>query len=48
MATSQMPNVELTGIDPRICPCCKKGWMVTREILSPQGHAPPREVKWVA
>jgi len=39
---------ELTGIDPRICPCCKKGRMVTREILSPQGHAPPRKVRWVA
>jgi len=39
---------ELTGIDPRICPCCKKGRMVTREILPPQGPAPPREVRWVA
>jgi hypothetical protein len=39
---------ELTGIDPRICPCCKKGRMVTREILSPQGPAPPRKVRWVA
>ncbi len=39
---------ELTGIDPRICPCCKKGQMVTREILPPQGHAPPRKVRWVA
>ena len=39
---------KLTGIDPRLCPCCKKGQMVTREILSPQGHAPPREVRWVA
>ena len=32
---------ELTGIDPHLCPCCKKGRMVTREILSLQGHAPP-------
>jgi predicted Zn-ribbon and HTH transcriptional regulator len=39
---------ELTGIDPRICPCCGKGRMVTREILSPQGPAPPGEVRWVA
>jgi len=39
---------ELTGIDPRICPCCKKGQMIAREILSPQGHAPPRKVRWVA
>ena len=39
---------ELTGIDPRICPCCKKGRMVNREILSPQGHAPPRKVRWIA
>ena len=39
---------ELTGIDPRLCPCCKKGQMVTREILSPQGHAPPRKVRWIA
>jgi len=39
---------ELTGIDPRICPCCKKGRMVTREILSPQGPAPPRKVRWLA
>lgn len=39
---------ELTGIDPHLCPCCKKGRMVTRETLSPQGHAPPRKVRWVA
>ena len=39
---------KLTGIDPHLCPCCKKGRMVTREILSPQGHAPPMEVRWVA
>jgi len=25
-----------------------KGRMVTREILSPQGPAPPRKVRWVA
>jgi len=39
---------ELTGIDPHLCPCCKKGQMVTREILAPSGHAPPREVIRVA
>jgi len=39
---------ELTGIDPHLCPCCKKGRMVTREILPPQGPAPPGEVRWVA
>ena len=39
---------ELTGIDPRICPCCKKGQMVTREILAPSGPAPPRKERWVA
>jgi hypothetical protein len=39
---------ELTGIDPRLCPCCKKGQMVTREILSPQGPAPPGKVRGVA
>ena len=39
---------ELTGIDPHLCPCCKKGRMVTREILAPQDHAPPRKVRWVA
>lgn len=39
---------ELTGIDPHLCPCCKKGRMVTRETLSPQCHAPPRKVRWVA
>jgi len=39
---------KLTGIDPCLCPCCKKGRMVTREILSPQGPAPPGEVRWVA
>jgi len=39
---------ELTGIYPRLCPCCKKGQMVTREILAPPGHAPPRKERWVA
>lgn len=39
---------ELTGIDPHLCPCCKKGRMVTREILPPPGHAPPGKVRLVA
>lgn len=34
---------ELTGLDPRICPKCQKGHMVTKEILRPAVsiHAPP-------
>jgi len=28
----------LTGIDPRICPCCGKGLMVRRETLLPLIH----------
>jgi hypothetical protein len=39
---------ELTGIDPHLCPCCKKGRMVTREILPPPCHAPPGKVRLVA
>ena len=31
----------LTGIDPRICPCCGKGQMVRRETLLPLIHSPP-------
>lgn len=31
----------LTGIDPRICPCCGKGMMVRRETLLPLIHSPP-------
>ncbi|MBE7446090.1 MAG: transposase [Planctomycetia bacterium] len=31
----------LTGIDPRICPCCGKGRMVRMETLLPLIHAPP-------
>ena len=31
----------LTGIDPRICPCCGKGRMVRRETLLPLIHSPP-------
>ena len=33
--------LELTGIDPRICPCCKKGRMIRKELLRPVSHAPP-------
>jgi hypothetical protein len=32
---------ELTGIDPRICPECKKGHMTRKEIISRPIHAPP-------
>ena len=32
---------ELTGIDPRICPRCKKGRMIRKEELQPVSHAPP-------
>ena len=32
---------ELTGIDPRICPRCKKGWMIPKEELRPVSHSPP-------
>jgi hypothetical protein len=34
----------LTGIDPRICPCCGKGTMVRRETLLPLIHSPPGKV----
>ena len=34
----------LTGIDPRICPYCGKGQMVTKEILSPRPtRSPPAQ-----
>ncbi len=33
--------LRLTGIDPRICPCCKKGRMVRKEVLQPVSQAPP-------
>ncbi len=33
---------ELTGIDPRICPKCKKGRMIRKEILARPIHAPPK------
>ena len=32
---------ELTGIDPRICPRCKKGRMIRKEVLRPVSHSPP-------
>ena len=32
---------ELTGIDPRICPECKKGHMIRKELISRPIHAPP-------
>lgn len=32
---------KLTGIDPRICPCCGRGRMVAIEVLQPQSHSPP-------
>lgn len=32
---------ELTDIDLRICPCCRKGKMVTKEVLQPLIHGPP-------
>lgn len=32
---------ELTGIDPRICPSCKKGCMIFKEVLQPVKCAPP-------
>jgi hypothetical protein len=33
--------LKLTGIDLRMCPCCKKGGMVRKEILQPVSQAPP-------
>tara|TARA_Y100000031_G_C8127917_1_gene341431 strand:- start:406 stop:882 length:477 start_codon:yes stop_codon:yes gene_type:complete len=33
----------LTGIDPRTCPLCKKGQMVTKEILLPHSNRSPPE-----
>lgn len=35
----------LTGIDPRICPCCGKGRMVAIEILYPKSHSPPGKAR---
>jgi len=32
---------ELTGTDLRICPCCKKGRMIRKEVLRPVSHSPP-------
>jgi hypothetical protein len=32
---------ELTGIDPRICPECKKGRMIHKDIIQRATHAPP-------
>jgi hypothetical protein len=29
---------ELTGIDPRICPCFKRGRMICKEVLQPVSH----------
>ena len=40
-ATREELLFELTGIDPRICPCCKKGRMIRKEELRPVNHAPP-------
>lgn len=38
----------LTGIDPRICPCCGKGRMVRRETLLPLIHSPPGKVYFLS
>jgi hypothetical protein len=32
---------ELTGIDPRICPCCKNGRMICKELLQSGYYVPP-------
>lgn len=31
----------ITGEDPRVCPCCGEGQMVTKEKLLPTSNAPP-------
>jgi hypothetical protein len=40
-ATWEELLLELTGIDPRICPRCKKGRMIRKEVLQPVNHLPP-------
>ena len=35
----------LTGEDPRICPCCNEGQMVTKSTLLPISNAPPLKIK---
>jgi len=39
---------KLTGSDPRTCPCCAKGRMITRQILHPKRYVPPEEKIFVA
>ena len=33
--------LRLTGLDPRVCPCCGKGRMVPQEVLAPSFSRPP-------
>jgi hypothetical protein len=40
-ATWEELLLELTEIDPRICPRCNKGRMIRKEELQPVSHAPP-------
>ncbi len=46
-STSKSENWEelllrLTGVDPRVCPCCSKGVMVRKDELSPVINPPPQ------
>ncbi len=33
---------KLTGVDPRVCPCCEKGRMVRKDELKPVINSPPQ------
>lgn len=40
--------LKLTGNDPKTCPCCEKGRMITRQILHPKRYVPPEGKVFVA
>lgn len=40
--------LNLTGVDPRVCPCCGKGNMRRKEIIHPRCYGPPESKSEVA
>jgi hypothetical protein len=40
--------LKITGIDPRICPVCGKGKMITIETINSKNHSPPGRLFLVA
>jgi hypothetical protein len=40
--------LNLTGVDPRGCPCCSKGNMRRKEIIHPRCYIPPENTNRVA